>query len=123
MSVHDTSNVVYGIECPCRKIYVGQTSQELRRRIQQHFSNISLARRDQQQDKTLTTVASHYLPNHVGKYDKTKIIGLDQLRSTIRGGDLTPALLRSESRWIYRLNSVAPGGLKEDLHLTGFYKK
>lgn len=118
-----TSNVIYGIICPCQKIYVGQTSQELRKRIQQHFSNISLARRDRQQNKTLTTVASHYLMHHGGKYNNSKIVGLDWIRATIRGGDLTPALLRSESRWIYQLNSVAPKGLNEDVLFTGFYKK
>ncbi|XP_069616227.1 uncharacterized protein [Ranitomeya imitator] len=39
-------NLVYALVCPCPKIYVGQTTQELRRRIQQHFSNITTASKD-----------------------------------------------------------------------------
>ncbi|XP_040266912.1 uncharacterized protein LOC120981438 [Bufo bufo] len=62
-----TRNVVYGIICPCRQIYVGQTSQELRKRIQQHMSNINLAARDRaDEEKTLTSVASHFLDHHGG---------------------------------------------------------
>lgn len=38
--------VVYAITCPCDKIYIGQTSQQLRKRIQKHLSTIALAQRD-----------------------------------------------------------------------------
>lgn len=33
-----TRNVVYALICPCNKIYVGQTTQEIRKRVQRHFS-------------------------------------------------------------------------------------
>ncbi|XP_069618482.1 uncharacterized protein [Ranitomeya imitator] len=39
-------NLVYALICGCDKIYVGQTTQELRRRAQQHLSNIAMARSD-----------------------------------------------------------------------------
>ncbi|XP_073436564.1 uncharacterized protein [Dendrobates tinctorius] len=39
-------NIVYALVCECKKIYVGQTTQELRRRTQQHLSNIMTARSD-----------------------------------------------------------------------------
>ncbi|XP_069609367.1 uncharacterized protein [Ranitomeya imitator] len=38
-----TSNVIYAIICTCPRVYVGQTTQELRRRIQGHFSTINTA--------------------------------------------------------------------------------
>ncbi|KAM4050613.1 uncharacterized protein ACNLHF_017504 isoform 1-T1 [Anomaloglossus baeobatrachus] len=41
-----TVNVVYAIVCDCPKVYVGQTSQELRKRIQKHISTINLAATD-----------------------------------------------------------------------------
>ncbi|KAM4044842.1 uncharacterized protein ACNLHF_008723 [Anomaloglossus baeobatrachus] len=42
-------NVVYLLICECPKLYVGQTTQELRRRIQHHFSDIGRAQKDQAQ--------------------------------------------------------------------------
>ncbi|XP_073407501.1 uncharacterized protein [Dendrobates tinctorius] len=39
-------NMVYALVCGCKKFYVGQTTQELRRRTQQHLSNIMTARAD-----------------------------------------------------------------------------
>ncbi|XP_077155597.1 uncharacterized protein LOC143818042 [Ranitomeya variabilis] len=47
-----TQNVVYALVCGCNKVYVGQTTQQLRRRIQQHISNISMARTDRDKDST-----------------------------------------------------------------------
>ncbi|XP_056397116.1 uncharacterized protein LOC130291827 isoform X2 [Hyla sarda] len=57
-------NVVYAILCPCNQVYVGQTTQELRKRIQKHLSTISLADRDFRSEKTLTSVAAHYRRYH-----------------------------------------------------------
>ncbi|XP_073429765.1 uncharacterized protein [Dendrobates tinctorius] len=37
-----------GYPCKCPKMYVGQTTQELRKRIQQHLSNINTARTDRE---------------------------------------------------------------------------
>lgn len=49
-------------------VYVGQTTQELRKRIQRHLSDISLAKRDEaSRTKTLTSAASHFLRHHEGK--------------------------------------------------------
>lgn len=59
--------MVYAITCACPKVYVGQTTQEIRKRIQRHLSDISLAKRDASQGKNLTSVASHFLQHHHGK--------------------------------------------------------
>lgn len=48
--------VKYG---PCPKLYIGQTSQQLRKRIQKHVSSINLASRDAGLVKKLTSVAEH----------------------------------------------------------------
>ncbi|XP_077112541.1 uncharacterized protein LOC143767905 [Ranitomeya variabilis] len=117
-----TKNLVYALICPCLKVYVGQTTQELRKRIQQHFSNITTAKRDKIKGKTLTSVASHYLLEHNSLWNGTRILGLDKVPINIRGGNITSELLRRESKWIFDLNCVAPLGLNEDLLFTGFYK-
>lgn len=81
-----TANVVYAFNCPCHKVYMRQTIQELRKRIQRHLSNISLAGQDVPQEKTITSVASHFLKHHDGKYGGIKIVDLDLICSNIRGG-------------------------------------
>lgn len=53
--------VIYAIRYPCRKIYIGQTTQELRKRIQKHLSTITMAERDARLGKTLTPIADHFL--------------------------------------------------------------
>ncbi|XP_077137278.1 uncharacterized protein LOC143799794 [Ranitomeya variabilis] len=116
-------NLVYALICPCRKVYVGQTTQELRKRIQQHFSNISMAKADKAKGKTLTSVATHYLDEHNSQLVDTKILGLEGVQTNIRGGNVTLELLRRESRWIFDLNCLTPFGLNEDLLFTGFYKQ
>lgn len=59
-----TKNVIYGLICPCKRLYIGQTTQCLKQRIQKHFSTIALAARDKTQQKKLTPVAEHYLDHH-----------------------------------------------------------
>ncbi|XP_073408052.1 uncharacterized protein [Dendrobates tinctorius] len=115
--------VIYALVCPCPKVYVGQTSQELRRRMQQHFSNITTAKKDKEKGNTLTSVASHYLVTHNSQWHGTGILGLESVQPDIRGGDITLELLRQESKWIFNLNSLAPAGLNEDLLFTGFCKQ
>lgn len=118
-----TKHVVYGIICPCPKLYIGQTSQEVRKRTQQHLSNISLAKRDDSLGKNLTSIAKHFLQEHRGNPRGSKIVGLKKIWPNPRGGDITPRLLQLETRWIHDLNSLAPAGLNEEMLFTGFYKR
>ncbi|XP_077105060.1 uncharacterized protein LOC143759233 isoform X2 [Ranitomeya variabilis] len=122
-SLNRSRNLVYAILCDCPKLYVGQTSQELRKRCQQHLSNISLAKRDREKGKTLTSVAAHFLEAHGSNIRGLKIMGLEGINETIRGGNLTNQLLRCESKWIYKLRSLSPVGLNEELLFTGYYKQ
>lgn len=115
-----TRNVIYGLICPCAKLYIGQTSQLLKQRVQKHFSTISLAQRDKDQGKKLTTIAEHYLEHHAGRYVGTKIVGLERVLGNGRGGDIGIALLRKESRWIFETNSLYPDGLNAELLFSGY---
>ncbi|XP_073427192.1 uncharacterized protein [Dendrobates tinctorius] len=78
-------NMVYALVCGCKKFYVGQTTQELRRRTQQHLSNIMTARADRGKGKPLTSVATHFLDNHGGSPDSLRVLGLEGVRVNIRG--------------------------------------
>ncbi|XP_073430158.1 uncharacterized protein [Dendrobates tinctorius] len=90
-----TTCVVYALICPCHQVYVGQTSQELRRRIQKHFSTINLARIDQTKGKVLTSVAAHFLNHHAGKIAGTMVVALEKISLSNRGGSPRKLLLQS----------------------------
>lgn len=62
-----TANVSYALSCSFLKVYVGQTSQKLKKRIQQHLSMVTLSQRDSTRGKTLTSVLSHILLCQGGK--------------------------------------------------------
>lgn len=87
--------------------------------MQKHVS-ITLAERDLKAGKNITPVAEHFLKHHNGRYMDLQVFGLEKISLTIRGGDLTAALLHKESQWIYTLNSLDPTGLNEELLYTGF---
>ncbi|XP_072000686.1 uncharacterized protein [Engystomops pustulosus] len=117
-----TKNVIYVLQCSCPMIYVGQTGQELRRRIQQHLSSITTASNDLARGKKLSSVATHFLQVHHGSNHSLRVYGLEKIRWNPRGGNQTKELLKAESRWIYHLDALSPLGLNEDLLYTGFYK-
>lgn len=81
---------------------------------------IALAQRDAKLGKMLTSVADHFLKDYGGKPRNLQVVGLDQVISNIRGGDLINALHRLESKWIYRMDAVALKGLNEELLFTAF---
>ena len=42
---------------------------------------------------------------------------IEHVKKSRRGGDLEAKLLQIESRWIYYLQTVNPGGMNEELSL------
>ncbi|XP_077133866.1 uncharacterized protein LOC143788239 [Ranitomeya variabilis] len=118
-----TRNLVYALVCGCPKIYVGYTTQELRRRVQQHLSGINTAGKDLEKGKQLSSVAGHFFKEHGGSTRGLRVMGLEGVKPDIRGGNMVLDLLRRESKWIYNLNSRAPVGINEELLFTGFYKQ
>ncbi|XP_069611287.1 uncharacterized protein [Ranitomeya imitator] len=115
-----TFNLIYALVCSCPKIYVGQTSQELRKRVQQHVSNINCAKQDISKGKMISTVATHFLQIHSSSTRDLRVMGLQRVPPNLRKTDRQGELLRLEARWIFQLGSVSPGGLNEDLLYTGF---
>ncbi|XP_072010737.1 uncharacterized protein [Engystomops pustulosus] len=118
-----SKNIIYALICPCQKVYVGQTTQELRKRVQQHISSINNAHVHFSQGKHLSSVAAHFRSQHGGKCRGLQVVGLNKTRPNARGGNITPELLRCEAQWIFRLNCLSPQGLNEELLFTGFYKQ
>uniref|UniRef100_A0A803KCG6 Reverse transcriptase domain-containing protein n=1 Tax=Xenopus tropicalis TaxID=8364 RepID=A0A803KCG6_XENTR len=117
-----TSNVIYCIECPCDRKYVGMTTQRLNKRIQKHVSTINMAKEDRQKNKILSTVASHFLTYHNGNPEKLQFWGIEHVSLGIRGGNISEFLLKRESKWIYTLNTLAPTGLNEKIDFSTFLR-
>ena len=104
-----STNVVYMIMCKCNLQYVGKTSRAVRTRIIEHMS--AIRRKD-----ITSPVARHFMEAGHSTADLSFIV-IEQVKKARRGGDLDTKLLQTESRWIFYLQSVNPGGLNEDLSL------
>ncbi|XP_041424947.1 uncharacterized protein LOC121395456 isoform X1 [Xenopus laevis] len=115
-----TKGVIYVLECPCKKQYVGMTTQMLKLRIQQHCSSIRNADKIGKSDKILSTVASHFKQYHNMNPSNVKFWAIEQIQLGIRGGDLEQELLKRETHWIFKLNSVSPNGINENILFNAF---
>ena len=96
-----TKNVVYQIKCnKCHLVYVGETSQEIKKRFLQHKRDVKL-------NKKRTFLVNHFnLPHH--SHENMTIGVLDTLP------DDNKSILRDkESFWINTLNSGYPFGLND----------
>lgn len=102
-----SKNLIYLVTCnKCSKQYVGQTSRILAERIANHLSCIRKHKSN--------PVALHFnLPNH--SINNFKIQGIDSINSKNNATDI---LLKKESYWQDKLDTVYPAGIN---HLNDNY--
>ncbi|OCT91952.1 hypothetical protein XELAEV_18015009mg, partial [Xenopus laevis] len=120
------SNVIYLIKCPCGLPYVGQTSRCIKIRLNEHKSNIKnynpekekLKNEDAAKFITELSVAKHfYHAKHTAAQVRWTI--LEQIKMP-RGGNINQQLLRRETFWINKIDSLSPRGLNECFGLRCF---
>lgn len=112
-STCNTEGVIYIIECPCGKRYIGRTCRKLKTRIREHWRNIRLG------------ILTHNLSTHYKEYQKpegSSFWVLEVVRPWWRGENTDLKLSRKEGEWIYKLNTLVPDGLNIDLELKCFLK-
>lgn len=97
---YKSTGIIYMCTCPCPKNYVGKTTRQFRRRIGEHMGNI---RRGDD-----TPLATHMRLYHPGHEKELKFIGLELIRKSPRGGYFDNKMLRKETQWIFRLDSMSP---------------
>ncbi|CAJ0937392.1 unnamed protein product [Ranitomeya imitator] len=114
-----SKGVIYHAQCPCNKVYIGMTTRELKIRTREHVHDIEKAKTSND-ISSLKTLPRHFFLFHDSNASMLKIKAIDQISLGPRGGDLFKALARAESRWIYRLNTVTPGGLNEGFGFGSF---
>lgn len=67
-----------------------------------------------------TPIARHMMEFHDGNPTSLKFLAIEVIRPSERGGDWDNKILRKETEWIYRLGSLEPFGLNENLHFGCF---
>ncbi|XP_018427485.1 PREDICTED: inactive hydroxysteroid dehydrogenase-like protein 1 [Nanorana parkeri] len=75
--------VVYGILCPCGKLYVGRTSRTLRVRFGEHKRNILNKVNNH-------SILRHFLEVHVSNPEGLKVFGIELISSTNNDGHQEP---------------------------------
>ena len=100
----NTDYVVYCLECPCGKQYIGSTIKKARFRILEHMRAIA------NKDRTYP-VARHYETSHNSNRDLVSYYCLDRVELNPRQGDRTLLLRQLESRYIILLRTKMPRGL------------
>ncbi|XP_077137236.1 uncharacterized protein LOC143798719 [Ranitomeya variabilis] len=101
--------VIYLLECPCKLWYIGETTGELKTRINNHRHSIRKKRLDLPVSKHFTEA------KHTERDLKFRII--DGISTQRRGGDRTALLKKLELRWIYELNTLKPKGLNVEFKI------
>ncbi|CAJ0961872.1 unnamed protein product [Ranitomeya imitator] len=114
-----SKGVIYHSTCPCGKIYIGLTTRELKIRVREHCLDIIKAK-TVNDITSLKTLPRHYMKFHNCDPSLMKVKAIDTVNMGPRGGDLAKKLAQVESRWIYRLGTLAPQGLNENLGFGAF---
>ena len=72
LPLDEQTHVVYSLPCSCSKIYIGQTSNSLKTRIQKHKSDIRL-------EKNSTAFTQHIkLTNHTPQFSDVNILNIEK---------------------------------------------
>ncbi|OCT95215.1 hypothetical protein XELAEV_18012901mg, partial [Xenopus laevis] len=100
----------YALKCPCGLMYVGQTTRPLKDRVGEHKSDIM--RKVKQ-----SPVAQHFI--EVGhSVSQLRFQVLQQVLKPRRGGDRIKLLLKCESSWICRLETLSPKSMNKEYDLS-----
>lgn len=67
-----------------------------------------------------TPIARHVWDTHNGEVNCISFKVIEVVRPSPRKGDLNQRILQKETRWIYRLKTMEPQGLNEQLSFKKF---
>ncbi|KAM4701880.1 LOW QUALITY PROTEIN: peripheral-type benzodiazepine receptor-associated protein 1 [Discoglossus pictus] len=83
-----STHVVYIIVCKCKKIYVGKTIRQIRRRILEHVYSII--------NKLDTPISRHIRFYHQGDIKSLEFHIIKDIKTSIRGGNIDQKLMQEE---------------------------
>ncbi|XP_053568770.1 protein lin-9 homolog [Bombina bombina] len=99
-----TTHIIYLLNCPCGKFYIGKSTDDARTRMDNHRSGIRTALKS---GKSEQPVAQHFLENGHSITD-LRFRLIDHMPNLRRGGNRAKILLQKEARWIHELGTLAP---------------
>lgn len=108
-----TEGVVYLLQCPCGKQYVGKTKRAFRVRMGEHFRNIK-------NGLLSHNVSSHFLTHHNCSPLGISFSIIEVVQKNWRGGNFERFLSKREMYWIYTLKTLVPLGLNVDIDINSF---
>ncbi|OCT65597.1 hypothetical protein XELAEV_18041835mg [Xenopus laevis] len=119
----DSVNVVYLLECPCKKQYVGRTTKKLKLRIAEHIRNIKKGLKTHRGRFTNLVNRPHSVSEHFSLFHNSdpsglKFMGIAHKVKTWRGGNNVQIISQEETRWIISLKTLQPMGLNIDLDIN-----
>lgn len=100
--------VIYALTCPCGLLYIGRTIRTLRKRFGEHRRFV-----EKMVDKH--SVPRHFKEHHSGSLEGLRVWVIESIPSTLPLAERFSRLCQRETYWIYTLDSLAPGGLNEDI--------
>lgn len=95
--------IIYVLFCPCKLVYVGETTCDLRTRLNNHRYTIRKKRMD-------LPVSKHFSECGHNEWD-LHCMAVDHVPPLKRGGDRHTLLLKKELEWIFNLKTLRPQGL------------
>lgn len=106
--IYNSKNVVYLITCTtCRVQYVDCTTNSLKIWIRRHLSDA--------RNSVMFNVSNeshHFIQVHNRDVSSFNFSGIERVKCPVRGGNLKKLLLKLQAKWIGKLNSRVPQGLK-----------
>lgn len=109
----NSRGVIYLIECPCKKQYVGRTKRALKVRIAEHVGNIKKGYEKH-------SLSSHFKTTHSQDPTGLTFTALEKVENDWRGGDYIKKMSRIESKYIFEFNTLIPLGLNAEMEVFGF---
>lgn len=103
--------LVYCMSCPCGLLYVGRTIRTLHKRFGKH-------RRLVDAGSDIHSVPKHFLTYHQQSSLELKDWVIEVIPKNLPAAERFKCLCAHESYWKYRLDTLAPGGLIEELEIN-----
>lgn len=102
--------IVYMLWCPCGLLYVGETKNDMRTRLNHHRYTIRKQRLD-------LPLSKHFSEMKHTEWDLRFMI-VDHVPRPKKGGDRLMLLLKKELYWIHRLRTLKPYGLNVEFKIS-----
>lgn len=109
----NSMDVIYLLQCPCQKQYVGRTKRLLKTRISEHMENIT-------KGYELHTVSKHFKEHHNSELSLLTFTAFERIKRHWRGGNHIENMSSVESRRIFEFDTMIPMGLNAEMEIFGF---